>query len=192
MSPDTLQTVFNIFMMLGLGISGLFAGLRSKQVKKLEEKIPAPPSDEALARDKQVLRDEINREVGVQLDKAKQQIKALETDNEKNKREIESLKSSITNKDTEIMALNKQVSRLEREHEEEETERKAEAKRANEAEKEKASLSAKLEVYEVAMRIVQDTIARPIHITLSLDGVMAKEVKNEESKADVTSETKQG
>lgn len=187
-----MQSLFNIFMMVGLGMSGLLAGLKSKQVKKLEQKIPDPPTDETLARDRQVLRDEINREVGVQLDKANKQIKALETDNEKNKREIETLKTSNTTKDTEIAALNRQVSRLEREHEQEEADRKAAQKSHLEAEKEKAELGGQLKVWELAVKLVQETVSRPIQITVNLDGVAVRETKSEESKSDIAEGEKTG
>lgn len=164
----------------GFVVSAFLGGLGAlearRQIKDVRAQIPKPPSDETIARDEQSLRDKINREVGVQLDQSQKQIKALQDDNAENKKEIGELKNENKQKDLEIARLNKQVARLEGEHENEETKREKAEERAHELDKENISLKTKLEIYPATLALIEQIITRPIQITLSLEGVIAKEV----------------
>lgn len=161
------EVLFNIGSAIGIVAMGVYTAVKTKRV---ERKIP---TDETKEQAEQALRDRINRELGVQLDARDKRIKALEESDKAKQVQITTLEHDLKGKEREINVLNQQVSRLEREHEQEETERKAAELRANEAEKNNVSLITKLEIYETTLKVIQETVARPMHITLSIDGILA-------------------
>lgn len=179
---DIATIIWNIGIGLTLlGSSVVFAIKTQVWKKQIEKQMPTPPSDETLAQADQALRQKISLQVGVefgaQLDAAKKRIQKLEDDNAELKLSLEGFQVKMEAKDEKIDLLNGQVSRLERQHEKEETKREQAEEKYHKAEVDKMELATELKVYRSALGLIQESLARPVNITLALDGVIIREVK---------------
>lgn len=190
MSPQTAQILFNLGLALALLGAGLVQGVKNREwIKGVEKKIPLPPSNETIEKAEQDLRDKINQQVGVQMDALKKQIELLEKSNATKQTQIEALMKSDSAKADEIETLSKQVARMEREYKSSEDARQLAEKQAQETKEVNIGLRTKIETYEVAMKVIEDLVARPTHITLALDGILTKQVvATEENKTTTESE----
>lgn len=184
MSEALLQFFFSLGTAVVMFGGGIWYAWSTRAWKKtVEKKLPVTPSEETLETAEQELREKISLQVGVQfgakLDEAEKRIKKLETDNAELKLSLESFKTILEAKNEKIDLLNGQVSRIERQHEKEESKREQAEDKYHKAELDKMELATELKVYRASLGLIQDSLSRPINITLSLDGIIIKEVKTE-------------